>query len=232
MPDETISLGDSIERRDHVNKSGSVKQRYTVTIRSDKLRFNLDEKSLGAGPAKAILDLIKERISAISERAAPNTIKAREVAARAVAKGKAWAVKRYSGGRTGAMAPNQSDRLFNDSGRFFKAMSARWVGEGTTGRWIINFAANRLSPGTLDGRHDGADAAVLAVWERLKGLVPELADMSKLLDSIPVRRALEQAHRASITLQKAGKTTWERAFEVAADVGEFVGELDSAIGGG
>ncbi len=229
MSDDTFVLGNGIERRDRVTKSGATKSRYTVSIRSEKLIFNLSEKALSKPTAEAIKKLIQERIAGISDQAAPNTIKARQVAAKAVSLGKAWAVKRYSGGKTGALPPNQSTALFNDSGRFWRAMSAAWVGEGSAGRWVINFAANRLSPGTLDGK-GGGDSVVLQIWERLKGLVPELGNMDLIADSIPVRAAMQKSLETMI--QKTSSEGWEAAVSIVENVVSFVQGVDEMLAAG
>ncbi len=232
MDDDVFILGEGVEinwdgaglkQRDRMTKSGNVKSRYTVTIKSEKLIHNFNAKSLGKGPAQAILKLLRERIESISDTAAPNTIRARATAARAVAKGKAWALKRYAGGRTGQMTPGTSDRLFNDSGRFAKTITANGNEDG----WTINCAANRLSPDTLDGH-----ASVSAIWDRLVSLVPELADVGLLADSIPVRLAIQEAMDGMI--KKASSETAEleaeamhALIETAIQVFEMI---DEAVG--
>ncbi len=227
MSDSTFVLGNGIERRDRVTKSGATKSRYTVTIKSEKLVMNYDEKSLAAPATQAIIDLIKERISGITDVAAPNTLRARASAARNATK--AWVQKRYSGGKTGALPPNQSDRLFNDSGRFWKGLAAKWVGGDIGGRWIVNFAANRLSPGTLDGKQ-GGDSAVSAIWERLKGLVPELEDMGKLADSIPVQAAMRKSLDSMITKTKS--EGWEAAISIVENVVSLFSSVDEMLAAG
>lgn len=202
-------LGEGIERRDRTLKSGAVKSRYTIEVKSERLMFGLSPKALGKGPAQAILDLLQDRIANVSAIAAPNTLRARKTAARALALGKAWAVARYSGGRTGEMTPDASDRLFSDSGRLAKTMVARGNDEG----WTINVAANRLSPDTLDGRGArGGEAALAEIWTRLQGEVPELASNDALADSIPVRAALQKA--TDDMIRKADSETGDLALEL------------------
>lgn len=105
----------------------------------------------------------------------------------------AWVQQRYGGGRMGAMEPNQSDRLFNDSGRLAESIVAGPKGDG----WVINVAANRFDPKTFPG----GVAALTQMFERLAELVPEFADLGLLADSITVKRAIREATAAM--MQKA-----------------------------
>lgn len=184
-----------------VGKSGKVgKTRYTVEVRGDTILANTDPKSLGKGPAEAIAQVLRERISSISATASAATMRARVAAAKALAKGEAWAVKRYSGGRIGLMQPSQSNRLMNDSGRLASSVVAGATSEGYT----INVAGNRFDPSTLNG---DSTAALERIFQRLKELVPELADTRRLMDSIPVRKAIKEGLAAAI--QKADERTAE-----------------------
>lgn len=183
----------NLTARTRTNASGASKTRYAVVISGDSVLVNTDPKSLGKGPAEAIAKLLKDRISTIAATAAPATIRAREVAAKAYAEGKSWAMKRYSGGRIGALPPNQSNRMFDDSGRLAKSVAVGATSEGYT----INVASNRFDPNTLNG----GEAALTRIFQRLRELVPELANPRLLMDSIPVRRAVNEATAAM--LQKA-----------------------------
>jgi len=197
--DDVFILGAAnLEARTRTNKSGKSKTRYTVSVRGDSILVNTDPKTLGKGPAEAIAAVLAERISSIAEAATPATIKARELAAKAFAEGKAWAMKRYGGGRLGAMPPNQTQRAFNDSGRLSKiAVGAQ------SESYVINFPANRWDPTQVKGGKAGLER----IWTRLRELVPELADPRRLLDSIPVRRAIRDATAAAI--QVASEKTVE-----------------------
>jgi hypothetical protein len=180
----------NLQARTRTNASGATKTRYTMEVSGDSILVNTDPKTLGKGPAEAIAAVLRERISSVSAVVSPATMRAREVAAKALAEGKAWAVKRYGGGRIGTMAPNQSDRMFSDSGRFAKSVAVGATSDGYT----INVAANRLDPNTLNG----GEAALAKIFELLKQHVPEIADARKLLDSIPVRRAIQDGLRAAV----------------------------------
>jgi hypothetical protein len=195
MPDDDIMvLNDyGLTRRDRANKSGSVKSRYTVTFKSEPLLVNTDPRSLTKAPAEAIAEHLRQRVRDISATASKATIAARVAAQKALAEGKDWARKRYAGGRIGQKSPNQSNRLFNDSGRFVESIVARATKDG----WVVNLAANRLDPSTLDG----GEAGLVRVVERLRELVPEWGDASQLVNVLSVQRALRKAIGDS--LQKA-----------------------------
>lgn len=95
-----------------------------------------------------------------------------------------WARKRYSGGRMGLMLPNQSDRAFNDSGRFRDSIVVGPKGDG----WVVNVAANRLDPTTTDGL-----AGLQRITQRLRELVPAWGDAKELMSVLSVRRAVKDA---------------------------------------
>jgi hypothetical protein len=178
--------GGSFSRRTPQLKSGKAgKARYTVEIRSDPLLVQTDPKALGAAPAIAIRDHLKQRVGDISETASQATIKARLSAQKAVMTGQPWAMKRYSGGRIGTRAPARTDRLFNDSGRLVESIAVAARGDS----WIINVAGNRFDPSTLNG----GEAALLRIIERLRELVPEWGDARKLVDVLSVQRAIRSS---------------------------------------
>lgn len=196
--------GTSFEKRTgfRTNKAGNRvagKSRYTVTIKSEPLLIQTDPKALGAGPAQAIADHLKQRVSDITETVSPATMKARLSAQKGVIAGQAWAMKRYSGGRIGTRAPARTDKLFHDSGRLIESIR---VGATSTG-YVINVAGNRFDPTTLNGGQE----ALMRIMERLRELVPEWGDGAKLLDSLPVQRALRDGVKNA--LQKANERTVE-----------------------
>lgn len=190
--------GSSLTRRTPRLKSGrSGKARYTVTISSEPLLIQTDPKALGAGPAAAIRDLLKQRTEDITATASEATMKARLSAQKAVMNGERWAMRRYSGGRIGTRAPARSDRLFNDSGRLIESIAVGATSKG----YVINVAGNRFDPSTLNG----GEAALLRIVDRLRELVPEFGDPKLLLDSLPVQRALRDGAREMV--QKANART-------------------------
>jgi pimeloyl-ACP methyl ester carboxylesterase len=187
--ENVIVLGEGLEQRTNI-KTG--KQRYSVTVKADKLAINLDPVALGAPVAQAIAHHLRERVKAIAASASPATIRAREAARRAFLRGEAWAMKRYAGGKMGARLPAQSEQLFNDSGRMAESIVANASKDGV---WRVNVAGNRLSADTLNG---GA-AAVVAIWTRLLELVPEFADMGKIMQASDVVRARVMMQQKMIT---------------------------------
>lgn len=184
MADDVMVINDyGLTRRTSTLKSGATKQRYYTVIKSEPVLISTDPKALTRATASAAADHLRQRVQDISAQASPATIKRRQVAAKALAEGKPWAVQRYSGGRTGTMAPNQSDKMFNDSGRFARSIA---VG-GTKDGWVINVAANRLDPRTLDG----GEAGLVKMVERLRQYVPEWGDANRLMEVLSVRRAMK-----------------------------------------
>jgi hypothetical protein len=203
--------GGTLERRTRFNKAGVGKDRYTVTIKSEPLLIQTDPKALGAGPAVAIAEHLKQAIAGITETVSPATMKARLSAQKAVMNGETWATRRYGGGKMGTRAPARSDRLFNDSGRFIESIAARPNRDGYT----INIAGNRLDPSTLNG----GEAALVAMMDRLREHVPEWGDASKLMDVLSVRRAIKDG------LKEMTRKTNERTLDMA------IGLMDRAFSG-
>lgn len=167
MADDLIVIHPTLKRR--VSKSGKAK--FTVEVKSEPLIFDLDPKNLEPGIAQAIAQELRERVEGITAEAAPGTLKARENERKAYAAGKPWAVKRFSGGKMGPTPPTTSTRAFNNSGRFAQSIVA---GAAAGGRWIVNFAANRLDPSTGN---------VERIWNRLIQLVPAFANIGLLYNS-------------------------------------------------
>lgn len=177
-----VAINDfGLERRDRTTSTGTA-SRFTVTMKADPVVHVFDPKVLGAGPSLAIAEHLRARVGGIGALAAPSTQLQRKYAATAAAAGKPWASRRYSGGRTGALPPNQSSRLFSDSGRFAQGIVA---GATPTG-WVVNVAANRLDPSTFK---DG-EAGVNRMFLLLRQHVPEFGDASQLLTVPAVRGAI------------------------------------------
>jgi hypothetical protein len=197
MSDDVIILNQGLESR--TSKTG--RQRYTITVKAEPLVINMDPKTLGATAAQAIVTFFKQSIRNISASAAPNTIRARETAARNA--GKPWVQRRYAGGRIGSMPPNaHGNTAFNDSGRFASSITANASSDGA---WRINVAANRMQDATSGG--------VLRIWTRLVQLVPEFGDPRKLMSNDFMKRAIKMA--ASDAIKKAHARTSELRIEAA-----------------
>lgn len=205
--------GGTLERRTRA----SGKSRYTVSYRSRPLVINTDPKALGAGPALAIAEHLRQRILGIAQQASAATMRARLSAQAALVRGEAWVRRRYSGGRIGTRPPARSDRLFNDSGRFAESIAARAAGDGYT----VNVAANRLDPTTFNG----GEPALLRMVARLRALVPEFGDARELANALPVRRAIRDAAAGMIRVAASSSTVSIQA-ELARAIAS---ELRSAI---
>lgn len=189
MRNGVIVINRSLEQR----RSKSGKIRHTIRIEAEPLIIDTDPKRLGRPVAEQIANHYRERIRGISATAAPATLKYRERAAKAFSEGKSWAMKRYAGGRTGALPPNQNTTAFNDSGRFANTIAANASSDNA---WRINVAANRL-----DERTAGA-AGVLRIWNRLVELVPEFGNPALLMNNDVLRRTIQRVAKERI---KKGK---------------------------
>ena len=216
MSDEVIVLNEGLESR--TSKTG--KTRYTIRVTAEPIAVNLDAKALGAPVAQAIAHHFRERVRGISAVAAPATLKARESAQRAFKAGKAWAMKRYAGGRIGPMEPNQTNTAFNDSRRFADSITANASKDNA---WRINVAANRL-----DERTAGA-SGVQRIWQRLVQLVPEFGNPALLMQSDIIRASVKRAQQDMIKVARAttGKLEVSRV-KALFDVGRGIANLFSA----
>jgi len=178
--DNVIILNQPGNLQRRIRSSGKVK--YTVEVKSEPLIHDFDPKTLGGGVATAIAEALRRKVLEISAVAAPATLRARATAAKAFAAGASWSQKRYGGGRIGPMAPNQSDRMFNDSGRMAKSIAASQRDDS----WIVTMAANRLDPATATGGSGG----VQRIYRRLVELVPAFANTALLFEEQSVQKAL------------------------------------------
>jgi hypothetical protein len=185
--------------------------RVVITVSAESLIHNLDPKTLGRGPAQAIAHHFRERIREISAAAAPATIKARQVAARALDAGREWAQRRYSGGRLGEMRPNESDRAFNDSGRLAEGIVANGSSDGV---WRVNVPANRFQ--------DSMTGGIDRIWRKLVSLVPEFANPELLLSQDLISASIQKAQRDMVT--KTAAATHNLGIEVVLAALELVGQ--------
>lgn len=195
--------GFGLQERTRTSPTGKTSVRFTVGISGSPLPHDLDPAMLGRKPAEAMADWLRNRVRTIQASASLSTRGRREEAAKAFARGFPEAVKRYSGGRMGAMAPNQSDRLFNDSGRFAAGIIARPVGAsgrvGNPNEWVVNVPANRFDPSTLTGPEGRSGLAALQqIYAKLVELVPEFGNPQMLVNTPSVRRAIEESAKGII----------------------------------
>ncbi len=177
--------GVRVEER--TRKSG--KTHVTMTITSEPIVVNLDPIALGRGPAEAIAKVARDQIRGIGDTASTSTLLARKYAANAFSAGAAWAVRRYSGGRTGATPPAQSDKAYNDSGRLAGGIVA--MANPKESSWTINAPANRLDPSTFKGGPQGA-----AFQSMVRGLVERVPVLREPLQDPEVLDAVVDAARA------------------------------------
>ena len=185
---ELVVLNEGYEYRAKANG----KSRVVIKVRSESLIFNLDPKQAGKPVAAAIVQVLREKVGGITQRAAEATLVYRQKALKAFVLGKPWAMKRYSGGKTGSMPPARSEEAFNDSGRFAKSITGSASSDGA---WRINVAANRLSGDTSGGAQ--------RIYDKLVSLVPEFAKPELLMESAVVKDAIGKAMQGMITKKDA-----------------------------
>jgi len=194
-----------LEERQRTSPKGVTTNRYTVSVKADPIVHTFDAYELGRKPAEAIAKVITAAIKSIGQFAAPATQLFRQRAANEMAgirgprsqpigptvKGgrvrsggiSSWVQDRYSGGRTGTKQPNQTKRLFNDSGRLAEGIYVQGTGRvenpgphgGTGNEWTINVPANRLDPSTFRSM-----GLFQAMTDKLLTLVPELRSIDAL----------------------------------------------------
>jgi hypothetical protein len=208
--DDVIVIAPGLEQR--TSKTG--KQRYTVKVSAEPVYVNLSPRDLGKDIAVAIANHLRERVRGITAIAAPATIKARKVAAKAYALGKPWALRRYSGGKTGAKQPDQSNRAFNDSGRFGDSITAN-AGENS---WRVNVAANRLS---------GPD--VSKIWAKLLELVPEFGNLAGMMEQSDILRA--RVNTAAKMVRKGQMQSAKGALDLLAAGARLFEQVGSLLAG-
>jgi hypothetical protein len=222
---ETIVLNDFGFTEKRRTTSKGTKSRFTVSIKADPIVHVFDAKALGRGPAEAIAAVITSKIKKIGEFATPATVAFRARAVIALARGDVWAQRRYSGGRTGPKPPNQTKRLFNDSGRLAEGIAA---GPTSGNEWVINVPSNRFDPSTFKG----GVAALTAMVNRLQSLVPELRAPEELAKSPEVHDAIrdsiydviitgnERLAKQGAALRRAiGAQKWAIVRQIAGGIG-------------
>lgn len=171
------------------------KSYITTTVKSEPITFMLDEGAVAKAGAEMLARRIREQTQGIAEVVKPATAKARQAIEKAYAEGKAYAVKRYSGGRIGATPPVAGAvRMFNHSGRLARSIVARYV--KSTKEWAINYAANRWRV------EDFGSAAQMAVaFQKWVDRVPVLQDASS---DLGIQRAIRETFAEVIQKQQMG----------------------------
>jgi hypothetical protein len=167
--------------------------RYTIEVKSQPILHAFDDTLLGAGPANAVKDLIYSQIKHITEPASRATQKRRQSDYLAFNRGDEEALRKYSGGKIGPMAPNpDSKTMFNNSGRLAESIAV--MQNRTDATYTINVAKNRLDP--QDFR---TTAAFTDMVGNLIRLVPAL-DPNKVTDYSHVENAIRESIRELITV--------------------------------
>jgi hypothetical protein len=217
---DTVVLNDfsgvTFEQRTRTNKTtGAVGVRYSLSIEAEPILHNLDGMMLGRGPAEAIRDLLEKQARSIGEFVKPATKRARDKMAKAYAAGKDYAVKRYTGGRTGATPPKGggTDRIGVDSGR----LAGGWhvMQNPVEQSFSVNVPANRFTPETW-----GGTMASLQAWvQRFVSLVPALKDPKSILASDDFVKAVGKSSPVQL-LAGADLRIWKA----------YAGVVRSAIG--
>lgn len=173
------------------------KARVTLEVKSEPILVDLDPQRIGAPVAKAIEEAVRFRLENNLETAKPGTIEARKRAAAAFDRGESWTRKEYGGGRTGPMRPYRSNSVRRgvDSGRLAHTLQMRFAPR--SGDYMLNTAANRLTPDFLSRHPDFLPWLVTSIVQ------PALADKSL---SKAIAQALgdsvQKVHDARLAMQK------------------------------
>ncbi len=185
-------------------KSGAM--RYHISVESQPLIHSFDPRTLGKPVADAMAESLREKIRNIAATASAGTLRARDAAARAYAKGAPWAQKRYAGGRIGAMPPGQTERAFNDSGRFAQSIAVGAADDA----WRINVASNRLDPSTT-----GGELGVRRIWAALVRHVPAFGRPLELFNERGVQQGLKESLGALIVKAEARREALTKSLAMA-----------------
>lgn len=160
--------------------------RMTIEIKSEPLVHVFDDVAQAQLLASASAEVLRKKVTSISETASPRTLETRKYQETAYKNGEAWAVGRF--GFRGQMGPRHFDgggRMFNHSGTFAQSIVA--TPNKTEGNATINVAKNRLDPttsGAGEFRH---------ITDALIRLVPELGDPAALMQTPEVMKALDDS---------------------------------------
>jgi len=219
----SIVINQGLTMRTRSTSSGT-KSRFTVEIEAEPILHTFNHARLGAEPALAIKQAITQQIQGIGESVLPSTFLQRKYAATAFARSSRWAIKRYSGGKTGATPPGVTAQLFNDSGRLAKGIFVRQnVADDS---FTVNVPANRFNMATFKNQGD-----LVNMINRLRSLVPGLSNPTSLWSVPSVRLALAKTID-TVLITKLGKAYSDetalraelakRGFEVLQQVIELI----------
>ncbi len=222
---ESITLlnGYVTERR-RTTANGAVKSRFTFEVKSEPITHNLDESALGLFPALAIREVLVEQIRSITATISKEASLARKYVLTAFEKSKPWAVKRYSGGKTGVTPPTTSQRKFNNSGRLANKLFVRH--NAVEGTFTVNVPANRLSNGTFP------TSALTEMLAELLSLVPAFANPASLVADERVQLAIAKAYQEILIQKRTRDQNGNlQLLKAGLDFARQLGELGSALSG-
>lgn len=202
---ETIILNDyngsTISQRARTSKkSGKTTKRTSFEIKAEPIVHTFDDQALGRGPAEALKGIISEQIKAISASATTKTLQNRTYSQLHFPSQLSKSdKKRYTGGRIGALEPNQpGGKLFNDSGRLADGLAVGKNRQAAGERdWVVNVPANRFTD-----RSGHPPTVHLA--KRLASLVPALGRPSTLRGNPKLQAAV--AESIDLLIAKAKST--------------------------
>lgn len=221
MASEDVIVINAAQMQIRTRPSGRQQTTLSLTVKSEPIVYNISAPALLQNAAIALATQIREQTEGISAIVKPSTKKAREVAERAYAQGKPWAVRRYAGGRMGATPPRFGEqRAFNHSGRLAKSIVARY--QDKSKQFVINYAANRWNVADFQSQAH-MDIAI----QRWISMVPVLQKPSA---DISVQRAFQRSHAEMVTKHHMGLS--ERQAEVTGQMAVRILQLAAqALGG-
>lgn len=210
--------GGSLSRRERTTGTGT-HVRYSMEIQTEPILHDFNGLRLGAGPARAMRDLLSSLMKTRGGAVSPSTKDKRLKAPIGLAIGYPSLVRRYVSARGGQKQPGAGspDRLYYDSGTFADGLA---VQQNTAEEnWTINVPANRLDPTTFGG----GEAALIAFWRRLTTDIPEFLGGQAMLAHAEIRTAIEQATSEAIYVLKRDATAklsqarWQLVARIAKD---------------
>lgn len=208
--------------KERVNKAGNVtgqRSYMTIEVHSEPITVMLDEGAVAKKAAEMLAQRIREQTKAITKTVDESTAKARRKLEKAFAQGKTYAVRQFTGGRTGVTPPHVgSNQAFNHSGRLANGIVAQFV--KSTKEWAINFPANRWDP-----KHWGDLGKMQVAFQKWVALVPVLQDASS---DIGIRKAIEETFGDVLQKQKMDtdhKTAMQRGRSFVELVQKAGGQL-------
>lgn len=191
----------------------------TTTVESEPITVMLDEGAVARRAAEMLAQRIREQTEAIVEQVTPATAKARRKAEKAFANGESWAMKRFSGGRTGVTPPRPGEnRMFNHSGRLARGIFATFRKEQKD--FAINYPVNRWQPKDWPSM-----AAMQVAFQKWVDRIPVLNGRAS--EDVGIRAAIKETFGDILQKQKINTD-----HKTATQKGRAFVELLNRAGGG